>query len=487
MIAATAYSRLVGLLAGPVFFLILLTAPAPAEMPAEAWRTAAVAVWMAIWWITEAIPIAATALIPLALFPLLRIAPIDAAAAPYANPSIFLFMGGFMMAAAFQRWGLHRRIALAIVHRLGTRPGNVIAGFMLASACVSMWVSNTATAVMMLPIGLSVVALVGSRGEPDPTGATVPEEHNFAVCMMLGIAYACSIGGLGTLIGTPPNALLAGYMLEAHGVRIGFGEWMLVGVPLVLVTLPLSWLALTRWLYPVGRAEIPGGRELIEEQRAGLGPMTAPEVALGVVVTMVALAWVLQPVIARYLPGVSDAGIAITGALLLFIIPASLRRREWLLDWRTAASLPWDVLILFGGGLSLAGAISRSGLADWIGRSLGGLEGWPVLAVTIAVATVVIFLTELTSNTATAAAFLPVVGSVAVGMGLDPLLLAVPAALAASCAFMLPVATPPNAIVYGTGHLRIPEMARAGLALNLLFIVAITALTHTLVARVFAA
>lgn len=491
MIVANARPPLSGLIAGPLLFVVLLLFPPPADLSPQAWRTAAVALWMAVWWMTEAIPIAATALLPLAAFPLLDIQPIEAAAAPYANPIIFLFMGGFMMAGAFQRWGLHRRIALAIVHRLGTRPAHVVAGFMLASAGISMWVSNTATAVMMLPIGLSVLALVANGGgevggeEGSAAGGEAGSaDRNFALCMLLGIAYACSIGGLATLIGTPPNALLAGYMLEAHGVRIGFAQWMLVGLPLVVVTLPLTWLVLTRWLYPVGREEIPGGRELIGGQRRALGPMSGAEKLLTVVVSLVALAWVTQPLLARVIPGVSDAGIAITGALLMFVLPGDLREREPLLDWRTAAALPWDVLILFGGGLSLAAAISRSGLAEWIGSSLGGLPGGSTLVVVVAVTTVVIFLTELTSNTATAAAFLPVVGSVAVGMGMDPLMLAAPAAIAASCAFMLPVATPPNALVYGTGHLRIPEMARAGLVLNLLFVGAITALTWTLVAAV---
>jgi solute carrier family 13 (sodium-dependent dicarboxylate transporter), member 2/3/5 len=487
MLAATAKLRYAGLLAGPVLFLSLLFAPPPEGMPDAAWRTAAAAVWMAVWWITEAIPIAATALLPLALFPVLAIESIEGTAAPYANPIIFLFMGGFMMAGAFQRWGLHRRIALSIVHRLGTRPRAVVAGFMLASASVSMWVSNTATAVMMLPIGLSVVGLVAPPGTVDVAGTTEAKERNLGVCMMLGIAYACSIGGLGTLIGTPPNALLAGFMAESYGVRIGFGEWMLVGVPLVVVTLPLTWLLLTRFIFPLGSDEIPGGRELIRRQRAELGPLSRPELVLAVLVTLVALGWIFQPLLARRLPGISDAGIAVTGALLMFVLPARLADGEFLLDWETAARLPWDVLILFGGGLSLAGAISRSGLSEWIGLSLGGLDAWPAVGVTLAVTTVVIFLTELTSNTATAAAFLPIAGSVAIGMGLDPLLLAAPAAVAASCAFMLPVATPPNAIVYGTGFVRIPEMARAGLYLNLMFIVAITALTYSLLRMVLVA
>jgi len=477
---AAARTRQAGLLAGPAIFLLLLLLPAPEGMTPAGWRTAAMAGWMAIWWITEAIPIAATALLPLAAFPLLGIATITATASPYANPVIFLFMGGFILATAFERWGLHRRVALAVLRGLGTRPANVVGGFMLATGAISMWVSNTATAVMMLPIALSVIPLLRTSAEKES-----PSDRNFKRCLALGIAYASSIGGLGTLIGTPPNALFAGFMEESYGVQIGFARWMTIGVPLVAVTLPLAWLVLTRLIYPVGREEIPGGAALFERQRQELGPISRPALAVATVTSLVAAAWVLRPLLEGLVPGISDAGIAVVGALLLFALPAGGSTGESLLDWEHAARLPWDVLILFGGGLSLAAAISGSGLAEWIGAALGGLEAWPAVAVTLAVTTVVIFLTELTSNTATAAAFLPVAGSVAVGMGVDPLLLAIPATLAASCGFMFPVGTPPNAIVYGTGLVSMREMARAGFLLNLLFVGAITLLTYTLVIAVF--
>jgi solute carrier family 13 (sodium-dependent dicarboxylate transporter), member 2/3/5 len=476
--------RRIGLLMGPALLGLMLVLPVPDGMSEEAWRTAAVGLLMAVWWISEAIPIPATALLPVALFPMLGVSPVEAAAAPYANPVIFLFLGGFLIAQAMQRWNLHRRIALGVIGAVGTRPVPLIGGFMLAAAFLSMWVSNTATAVMMLPIGLSVVELALRRQGGD---AQEPGDSNFAIALMLGIAYACSIGGLATLIGTPPNALLAGFMAETYGVQIGFGEWMLVGVPLVLVGLPLAWLVLTRWVYPVRLREIPGGREAIEREIRAMGALSRGERLVAVVFVATAAAWIFRPLLEGWVPGLSDAGIAIAAAVVLFLLPVDLSTGEFVLNWEWARRLPWDVLILFGGGLSLAGAISRSGLADWIGASLSGLEVLPLLGIVLVVASVIVFLTELTSNTATAAAFLPVLASLAIGIGENPLLLAVPAALAASCAFMMPVATPPNAIVYGSSFVTIPQMARAGLVLNGIFILLLSLLGYLLVILVFAA
>ncbi|CAN5613942.1 DASS family sodium-coupled anion symporter [soil metagenome] len=471
-----------GLFLGPVLFVVVLLLPAPADMSVEAWRTAAVGLLMAVWWISEAIPIPATALLPIALFPALRVSPVEAAAAPYANPVIFLFLGGFLIAQAMQRWNLHRRIALRVISAVGTRPIPLIGGFMIAAAFLSMWVSNTATAVMMLPIGLSVVELAIRSDGSDPAD---PGDSNFAVALMLGIAYACSIGGLATLIGTPPNALLAGFMAETYGVEIGFGEWMLVGLPLVLLGLPAAWLVLTRWAYPVRLREIPGGRQAIEREIQSMGRLSRGETLVGGVFILTAVAWVTRPLLERWIPGLSDAGIAISASVLLFALPVNFRTGEFVLNWAWAKRLPWDVLILFGGGLSLAGAISRSGLAAWIGQSLAGVDALPIVGIIVVVTLVIIFLTEITSNTATAAAFLPVLASLAIGIGENPLILIVPAALAASCAFMLPVATPPNAIVYGSSFVTIPQMARAGLILNLLFIFLISLVGYFLVILVF--
>jgi sodium-dependent dicarboxylate transporter 2/3/5 len=443
--------------AGFALFALALSLPPPDGMSPAAWRVAAVAVLMAIWWVSEALPVPVTALAPVVTFPLLDIAPIGAAAAPYANPLIFLFLGGFMIALALERWNLHRRIALNILCRFGARPSALVAGFLVASASLSMWVSNTATAVMMLPVGLSVIGLLHRDG----VAALSPEEdRNFAVALLLGIAYGASIGGLGTLIGTPPNAFLAAYMAKTYGISVGFGQWMLLGVPLVMVMLPLAWLVLTRLAFPVGRAAIEGADRV----------------------------WIARPAINSAVPALplSDPIIALLGAFALFTTPSDLRRGEFLLNWDWARRLPWDVLILFGGGLSLASAIGGSGLAEWISHAMAAGTGWPLFAIVLLFAVVVVFLTEITSNTATAAVFLPLAASFALSIGVNPFLLMVPVALAASCAFMMPVATPPNAIVFGSGKVTIPQMVRAGILLNLAAILLIMLVAYSLVLLVFA-
>jgi sodium-dependent dicarboxylate transporter 2/3/5 len=477
----TSARALAGLVAGPVLLVLMLLIAPPEGMSVLAWRTAAVGALMAIWWITEAIPIPATALLPIVLFPLLGIATVAATTAPYANPVIYLFLGGFLIAMALESCGLHKRMALAVLAVVGTRPANLILGFMVATAFISMWVSNTATVVMMLPMATSVIALAREGDH----AASDARTSAFGVALLLGIAYSASIGGLGTLIGTPPNALLAGFMSETYGVRIGFVEWMFLGVPIVALGLPFAWLLLTRWLHPMGSDPVAGGAALLREERHALGPMSRAEWIVGTITALTAAAWVTRPIIERWLPAITDTGIAITGALLMFIVPLSWRSPRVALTWKQAERLPWSVLILFGGGLSLAAAIQQTGLAGWIGAELGALAGWPLLLVILVVTALVIFLTELTSNTATAAAFLPVVASLAVGIGADPLLLAIPTALAASCAFMLPVATPPNAIVYGTGALTVPQMARAGLWLNIFFIVLLPLVVYALAGRIF--
>lgn len=470
-----------GLFGGPLAAVLLLAlADPPGSLTAEAWRTAAVALWMVIWWLSQAVPLPVTALLPVILFPALDIRGTRAAAAPYANPVIFLFMGGFMLALALERWTLHRRIALAIIRVVGTRPHAVVAGFMAAAAFLSMWISNTATAVMMVPIALSV-AEAGTR--PRQGEKREGDESPFVIALLLSVAYGASIGGLGTLIGTPPNALLAGFMAENYGIEIGFGHWMLAGIPMVVLLLPAGWWLLTRVFYRLDPdAPLPGA-ETLRAEIAAHPPLTVPQKRVAAICMAVALMWLARPFAGHAVPGLSDAAIALAGAVALFVLPAGDGTR--LLRWDDAVRLPWGILILFGGGLSLAAAMTETGLAAWIAAGIGGMAGVPILLILAAAVATVVFLTELTSNTATAATFLPVAAALAVGLSQNPLLFAVPVAFAASCAFMMPVATPPNAVVFGSGHLTVGQMARVGLWLNLIAIVLLIGASHVLFNYVF--
>ncbi|MEM8962385.1 MAG: DASS family sodium-coupled anion symporter [Acidobacteriota bacterium] len=457
-----------GLGLGLALFAIVLVLPPPADLSVAGWRAAAVALLMAMWWMSEAIPIAATALVPLVLFPSLGIADLSATAAPYGNPLIFLFLGGVMVALAMERWNLHRRLALLVIHRLGTGGSRIVAGFMIASAFCSMWISNTATAMMMMPIGLSVTALL----DKDHEAST-----RFATAVMLGIAYACSLGGMATLVGTPTNALLAGFLLETWEVEIGFAAWLAIALPVTIIGLLATWWLLTHRLRDMA---VPGGRRFIADELAALGPMKPAERRIAWLFGLTALAWMTRPWLAGLVPGLSDPSIAVAAALLLFVSPAGDEEQSRLLDWDDTARLPWGVLVLFGGGFTLASAVNKTGLAAWIGGRLQAVETWPIVALVFLLVVTIVLLTELTSNTATTAAFLPVVASLAVGIGQDPRLLLIPATLAASCAFMLPVATPPNAIVYGSGVVSARDMARTGSGLNVVLAVVVTALCVTL-------
>lgn len=476
--------RWAGLGAGPlVGVAVLLLLPgadadaagaAVGGLTAEGRATAAVGALMAVWWLTEAVPLSATALVPIALLPLVGARSIGEVTAPYADPVIFLFMGGFILGLGMQRWGLHRRIALVTIALVGTQPRRLIAGFMVATAVMSMWVSNTATVAMMVPVGIGVVHLVFARlglpGGPDHPSAPAPAA-NFATALMLGIAYAASIGGVGTLIGTPPNAILKGYVERTYGQQIGFAAWLAVGLPLVAIFLPLAWLYLTRWAFPVRLERIPGGHDMIRDELRSLGPMSRGEWAVFLVFILTASMWVLRPQIiaATGLSGLTDEGIAVSAAGALFVIPVNPRERRFAMDWETASQLPWGILILFGGGLSLAGAIQANGVDGFIGRGFETMSGVHPFVIVLAVAVGVIFLTEITSNTAVTNTLLPVLGGAgaAAALGVDAALLLIPAAVAASYAFMLPVATPPNAIVFGSGYVRLAQMARAGFWLNL--------------------
>ena len=470
-------SRLIGLLLGPAFLLATLLLPAPGSMSDAAWLALGLMLLMATWWSTEAIPIPATALLPIILVPALGLGNVASATAPYANPVIFLFMGGFVLGLAMQRWNLHRRIALLTLLAVGSKPRNQIAGFMLATAFLSMWVSNTATTIMMLPIGLSVINMLGNQ---NPEGA-----QRFASALLLAIAYSASVGGIATLIGTPPNALLAGYLADNHQIQVGFGQWMLIGIPVAASMLAAIWLWLARRDFGLGTTAVSS--EGLRQQLHALGPMSLAEKLVSLVFVLTAMTWILQPLLsAQLLPWLNDTVIAIAAALALFLIPVNLKERTFLMDWETARDMPWGVLLLFGGGLAMASVITSSQLAEWIATSLGVLSMLPALLMLALVVSVIIFLTEVTSNTATAAAFLPLLGALAVAQGISPIVFAVPAAIAASCAFMMPVATPPNAIVFGSGHLQISEMIRAGFVLNMIGILVVTLAGYSLVGWVLA-
>lgn len=475
--------KAVGLALGALAILVTWATEPPEGMSIAAWRTAGIALLMACWWMTEAVPVAVTGLLPIVLFPVFGVSDIGDATAPYAHPLIFLFLGGFMVALAMEACDLHRRIALNIIGIVGSHPQAIILGFMIATALLSMWISNTATTMMMLPIASTIAALLVA----DATRAG--DDHHtsrFGLCLMLGIAYSASVGGVGTLIGTPTNATMAGILSDEFGVEIGFAQWMLVGLPFVAVMLPLTWLILTKLIYPF---ELPNSDKAVKHVRsaqAGLGRMSSAERRVSLVAGMVAFLWIGRGFAPNLIPGLSDTGIAMFGGLVLFLIPAGGDNRETLLTWSVIRRLPWDIVLLFGGGMSLARGMGNSGLAGWISDGLTVLGTWPTVFLIAAIVTVVIYLTELTSNVATTTAFVPVIGALAIGLGTDPVLLAAPVAMAASCAFMLPVATPPNAIVFGSGLVTIPQMVRAGMWLNLLSILIVTLFAAFVLPRVFA-
>ena len=468
---------LIALIIGPAILALTVLLPAPAGMNPEAWLALGAALWMAIWWATEAVPIPATALLPLVLVPVLGIGKVGDLADAYANGIIFLFLGGFLLGLAMQRWALHRRIALNILLAVGQQAKRQIAGFMIATAFLSMWVSNTATSIMMLPIGLSVISFL-----PEGNGG---ERRRFAVALLLAIAYSASIGGIANLIGTPPNAMLAAYLKENHDISIGFGQWMMIGLPVAVGMLLFTWW----WLCRKGFAglETSGSRDLLYAELQKIGPLSGAEARVLLIFLATAAAWIFRPLINDYLPGVSDTVIAMTAGLLLFTVRSGGSDSTALLDWESAEKLPWGVLLLFGGGLALATMIKSSGLASWLAQNFSLLNAWPLFSVVLVIVTVIIFLTEITSNTATTATFLPLLGALAVAQSVSPMLFVVPAAIAASCAFMMPVATPPNAVVFGSGELRIKDMMHAGFLLNLFGIGVVSILAYYIVLAVFIA
>ncbi len=435
----------------------------------DAHCAAALLFWMATWWLTEAIALEGTALLPLVVLPLGGTQLADAAS-PFAQPVIFLFLGGFLIALAMQRWGLDRRVALWTLRLVGTRPPALVGGVMLATALLSSCVSNTATTAMMLPIGLGILALYRARA----AGVSEEGHANLERALLLGMAYGASIGGLATIIGSPPTGIAVQYAADHLGREISFARWLGIGGPIAVVLLPLTWLLLTRVLHRLPTEELPGGRRFLAEELRRLGALGRGERTTALVFGLAVVLWLTRPLLAERLPALSDAGIAMTAGVLLFAIPVDRQRHA--LDWETARKMPFGVLLLFGGGLSLAAAVDGSGVAAFLGSRARDLEGLDPLLLIVIVASATIFLTELTSNTATAATLVPILGALAPGLGVDPFVLVLPAAVAASCAFMLPVATPPNAIVFGSGRVTLREMSRAGLWLNLIAVAVISAL-----------
>lgn len=472
----------IGLILGPVVFFSMVFSNPPDGLSTAGWYTAATALLIAIWWVSEAIPLSVTAFLPILLFPVLGISSVRDTAVPYMHPIILLLIGGFMIALGMQRWGLHKRIALNIVARVGTKPANVIGGFMLAAALISMWVFNTTTTLMMLPIALSVVELMRSGASE----AEQPTVQRFGTALMIGVAYGATIGGAGTLIGTAPNAVVAGFMSETYDITISFVEWMMVGVPMIALMLPIAWLILTRVVFPV---DLPGGTGAnpIADQLKALGPMSRGERIVLTVIAVTAALWIFRPLIDQAIPFITlnDTSIAMFGALALFLIPVEPRKGIFAMSGEWAKNVPWSVVILFGGGLSLAGGIKSSGLADWIGAATSGLAGLPTIAIILIIIVLMVYLTELTSNTATTSTFLPIVAAVAIGIGENPMLFAFPTVLAASCAFMMPVATPPNAVVFASGQITMIQFVRAGFWTNIAGIGVVMALTYAVVLWVF--
>ncbi len=463
------------LVSGPLLFFLLQLIGKPATMPDAAFDVLCVTIWMAIWWVAEVIPIAVTALLPIVLFPLTGVLEIGTTTAAYGHKYVFLYLGGFILAVAIEKWELHRRIALNIIHFIGSNIKLIILGFMVATAFLSMWISNTATSVMMLPIGMAII----SQLKNDPN---TPSNENtlFGKALMLAIAYSASIGGIGTLIGTPPNLVFAGIVEEIYGIKISFLQWAIVGIPISLLLLFICWKYLTGFAFKFKQNEFPGGIEEIDRLKGTLGKIGKQEKRVLVVFVLTAFFWITRPFLLQpILPFIDDTIIAMIAAIILFIIPAGKGMGN-LITWEEAVKIPWGIILLFGGGMALAVAFEESGLAVWIGQQLVNLENLPLLLLIFILVAAVNFLTEVTSNLATTAMLLPILATMALVLDVHPFMLMISATLAASCAFMLPVATPPNAVVFGSGHLRIPDMIRTGIWMNLFSIIIISLLVYYL-------
>lgn len=469
-----------GLIAGPLVFLILLNLPQPivSEIGDKVLATAA---WMIIWWISEAVSIAVTALLPLLLFPLLGVMDPETVGANYGSPIIFLFFGGFILALALEKVNLHRRIALSIIYRTGTSPERVILGFMIATGALSMWISNTASTVLMLPIALSVIRLLSNDGD----GFT-SKDRNFAMSVMMGIAFSANAGGIATVIGTPPNSVLIGLLENEYHIEVSFLKWMTLGLPVSIILIALSYWVLVKWMFPCKGLQFGATKDLIRNELQKLGPPSGKEKMVMVVFGVTVFLWIFRTLINHLIPGLglTDTAISLFGAIALFVVPYNLKKGDFILEWEDTSKLAWGILMLFGGGLALARGMSSSGLVDLVSGAIASSEIGILLTVTLLIA-LMLFMTELMSNVALVAVLAPVVAGIAIGLDIPLLHLLIPVTIASSCAFMLPMATPPNAIVFASGYIKVHQMARVGLILNLISVVLLVLLFQFVIPLLF--
>lgn len=456
-------SKKLGLIFGPIVFLILINLPFQL-VSAEGDNVIAVAVWMLIWWISEAVSISVTALLPLLLFPLLKILPIAEVGVNYGSPIVFLFFGGFVMALALEKVNLHKRIALNIIRLTGTTPNKVVLGFMIATASLSMWISNTASTVVMLPIALSVINLLIN----DEDGFT-KNDKNFALSVMLGIAFSANAGGIATVIGTPPNSVLIGLLENEYNIQISFLKWMTLGLPFSIVMISISYLVLVKWMFPNRDLKFNASKEVIQVELEKLGSTSGKEKMVLIIFGVTVFLWIFRTLINKIFPdlGLSDTMISIFAAISLFAIPYNIKKGDFIIHWKDTSKLAWGILILFGGGLALAKGMSVSGIVDLVANAIASSEISILLTASLLIL-LMLFMTELMSNVALVAVLAPVVAGIAIGLEIPILYLLIPVTMASSCAFMLPMATPPNAIVFASGYVKVPEMARVGIILNLI-------------------
>jgi sodium-dependent dicarboxylate transporter 2/3/5 len=474
----------VGLLLGPIIFS-LIYAIVPVEfISPNAYKVLALAGWVICWWVTEAVPFPITALLPLILFPLLGVMPINQSAAPYGNPIIFLFLGGFFLALALEKHRLHERIALNLIRVTGTSGNGIIMGFMMATGFISMWISNTATAMMMMPIALSVIKLVVPTNEIKE--GPISGERNFALGLMLVVGYAATLGGLATIIGTPPNVVFVGLLDDFYGKKISFGQWMLIGVPAATILLISTYLIVTRILFPNKLTKIEGSDELIKSKLKELGSFRREEKLVLSIFLLTSFFWIFQQAINYFIGAelLNDTNIAMAGGLLMFIVPVKLKKLIFLLEWKDTKNLAWGILILFGGGLCLAEGLNKTGIIQSVGGWIVSQTDYNIWFILILI-TITVALSEMMSNVALVNIFIPVIFGIAQGLKIDPILLALPVTLSASIGFMFPIATPPNAIVFSSGYIRMKDMMRAGILLNISSIFIIWILSFTLVRWIF--